>query len=161
MKKFIALILMLCCILSLAACGQKSPYEALNEEEKVVFDILKLKLSAFKNPASVKLMDIEPVGDTCVCIEISAENSYGGTVSESYLLFFKTTHLPSGKLLAQEGHMEEINDFLHAIGDEKDVEKLMATRDFIRSSPTKDVEYSTYRLNEAIKEYKVLRSWTE
>lgn len=161
MKKFIALVLMLCCIFSLFACGQKTPYEALNEEEKILFDILKGKISAFKNPASVNIIGVAPVGDTCVCLEISAENSFGGTVTDSYLLFLETTRLPSGKLLANKGHMEEINDFLHAIGDEKDVSKLMEARDFIGLEPSKPVDYSSSRLNDALEEYKLIRGWTK
>jgi len=63
--------------------------DSLNEYEQKVYNGVVYNIEKFKNPASVKVSSIIQKGNTVVSIKISGENSYGGMVSNDYLLFIE------------------------------------------------------------------------
>ena len=63
--------------------------DSLKEHEKKVYNGVIYNLEKFKNPASVRVTSIIQKGNTVVSIKISGENSYGGMVSNEYLLFIE------------------------------------------------------------------------
>lgn len=61
-------------------------YGVLGQDEALVFSKMVEACTAFKNPASVRLIDVIQIGkdnNSCV-VTISAENSYGASSKEDY-----------------------------------------------------------------------------
>ena len=91
MKKAFAILLAITLIFSvftLTSCS--SAQSKLSSTEKAIFDVLVLRIeNDFKNPTSVKILNITKMGKLAngsayARIELQGTNSYGGTVTESY-----------------------------------------------------------------------------
>lgn len=72
---------------------EPTAYDLLNETETKVFSAIKAKLSSFKSPASVRVIDVRKgkcgADDTeknTLFVRISANNSFGGTVTDDYVV---------------------------------------------------------------------------
>ena len=61
----------------------KPAYDRLSEEERTFVDAMMSNIYKFKDPSSVKILAIQPLGTTWY-VSISAKNSYGGTNSKTY-----------------------------------------------------------------------------
>lgn len=71
---------------------RKAAYDLLNDEERAFVDMALKNISVFKNPDSVSIVDLGYVpndsnpSQSFWVVEVSAQNSFGGTNSEIYVL---------------------------------------------------------------------------
>ena len=65
---------------------QKAAYDRLSEKEQSFVDAMLSIINNFKNPNSVKVLAIQELGSTWY-VNVSATNSYGGTVSTTYWVY--------------------------------------------------------------------------
>lgn len=141
-------------------------YEQLSVNEKFFFDAFKNKISLFKNPASVKIINIvgSYYNQSYFDFSISAQNSFGATISEGYLLFTKLWTAPDSEEIkygnygntALAGMMMSYSDF-------SDTTFFSAYAKLSIIDPdTQDCDnytYSVSKINNAIKEYQVENGW--
>lgn len=141
-------------------------YEQLSVNEKFFFDAFKNKISLFKNPASVKIINIvgSYYNQSYFDFSISAQNSFGATISEGYLLFTKLWTAPDSEEIkygnygntALEGMMMSYSDF-------SDTTFFSAYAKLSIIDPdTQDCDnytYSVTKINNVIKEYQVENGW--
>ena len=66
-----------------------SAYDQLSEDEKLVFDALTIALKNFYNPSKVRLLEAGAMGEDSITIKVQGTNMAGGTITESYILYFK------------------------------------------------------------------------
>ena len=101
MKKLLLFVL-LC--LFLCGCG-KSAYDQLDGNEKIAYKILDKCSVHFKNPASIRLVEAKfRSSDNSLVARISAENGFGGHVTEIYSM-------------GEDGHILEWNEDLKSAGE--------------------------------------------
>lgn len=162
---FLAIAIALSTVIFVTSCGDsdedKSAKDSLSSNERFVYDVITEELSSFKDPASVKIDSIYQHTDYSVMVKISGKNSYGGSVSDEYLIFTKDAYLSSGTKIAGSGHMESFDDMCTRLGKSYNGKDFSELYTFMtKTSPTTNISYNVALLNEAINDYKVLRGWS-
>lgn len=144
------LVLLFLGILPFTSCGVnggnntptvevESAYDKLTEDEKLVFNALKMNLSSFYEQSSVRIVAAGKLGTNTghIDLKIQGKNKLGGTVTKIYTLCYKTTTWTSdsGKTYTSYvGEMYEPSELVQSFFKEKD-------------------DVSIKRLNAALKEY--------
>lgn len=87
----IGAFLLLVLILSVSSSG-------LSDLESKIYEATKNELSSFKDPSSVKLQEVQICGDYAK-VSIDANNSFGASVSSSYVMYIGKKLTPEGKVI--------------------------------------------------------------
>lgn len=131
-KRILFLLLFIGVSISLSGCLEGVN---LNDDERLLFEIIVEDSKSFKNPSSVKILRayemLENEDLNFRVIELQAENSYGAKVKSSYFAFYET-----GK--------EGLENYLMAI-DEDNIDTMIELNE--------DVIIDTAKINKAILEY--------
>ena len=141
-------------------------YELLTSAEKYFFDAFKNKISLFKNPASVKINTIvgSYYNQSYFDFSVSAQNSFGATITEGYLLFAKLWTAPDVTEIkygdygntALAGTMLSYSEFSNGTFFSAYAKLSIIDPD------AKDCDTYTYsvpKINKAIKEYQIFKGW--
>lgn len=89
-----------------------SAYGQLTDAEKEVFDVLITKFKLFKNPSSVRILaaNYKPTLNRCD-LKLQATNSFGGTISENYILYYDTYTDADSENTTWKGYFEKMDFF--------------------------------------------------
>ncbi len=141
-------------------------YELLSYNEKLFFDSFKSKISLFKNPSSVKIINIvgSYYNQSYFDFSISAQNSFGATISEGYILFTKLWTAPDSTEIkygnygntALAGTMISYSEFSDGTFFSAYAKLAIIDPD---AEYCDSFVYSVSKINNAIKEYQIDNGW--
>lgn len=149
MKKVLKslIVCMFVCIFSIALVGC-SAYNKLSLDEKIIFDMMSVSLTDFKNPGSVILANVNTYNDMEQArIKITAQNSYGGSTTTEYVFMLKT-YTGKSKVFPK-GAIYEYDDLFKFDSAEARIDG-----QYFLKSENDGKEYSVSKINAALKEYK-------
>lgn len=186
MKKIYVFLLLLSISVSLISCGKsdnastndknnnvvidqnesatddqnESAKEKLTYEEFCVNIIIESYLSDFKDPVSVKIIEVQKRSEEFAIVKLSGKNSFGGTVTNDYIVFLETYKLSSGKTIALMGTMYEFNSFFEDTLDQlKSSDWTEFHKYMYETTANRFYSYNIKTMNEALNEYKAEQGW--
>lgn len=142
--------------------------ELLAEEEILIYNVLVEHLPEFKDPASVKIIEVNRRSKKYAVVRLSGMNTYGGIDIEDYIVFLQSYNLSSGTLISNAKCMYEYDEFCESkktnnYGDGglniTDYEEFST---YLEKNSSKELfDYNIGRMNAALKEYKKAQGWIE
>ncbi len=138
----------------------ESAKEKLTYEEFCVNIIIESYLSDFKDPISVKIIEVQKRSEEFAIVKLSGKNSYGGTVTNDYIVFLETYKLSSGKTIALMGTMYEFNSFYEDTLEQLKSSDWVEFHKYIyETTANRFYSYNVKTMNEALNEYKAAQGW--
>lgn len=127
----------------------ETAYDKLSTDEKMLFDSLCVGLDRFKNPTSVIVKTIVGTWNDMEygAVEITAQNGFGGTDSNLYVVLMKP-YLGYSKSLPN-GYIFDYNDLMKVFDDFRDRNHFLL---YLDKADVKNFDKT--KINAALKEYK-------
>ena len=159
MKKILPVLLIMLLCINCVACSTTK-----KEPENTIADYLTEFLDDFKDPESVNVISatMNSVDGNLVKLEISAKNSYGGTVTSEHMLVINTFSYDNKQYSA--GTMADEDDdgyynFLFAYIYEKHKGQDTVTLDEMANKES--IELDVAYINKQLDKYKTSKGWNQ
>lgn len=146
----------------IGGCTNKSGGSSkLNDYEDLFVSAFSKKLSSFKAPSSVTVVNIISSGcnGAVVKFTVSAKNSFGGVNTETYVL--PSIHFTINDISCSEGYLIDY-DTVYTEGN-----KLIPSKSYCKvlyigltEGKDNDSSYNIGKINEALNEYKNSMGWS-